>query len=376
MSKLNLRGVIVPSSYDLDYFSEYIDKGLMTPESSFRAALNKAVDTEPLNIYVNSPGGSVMAANEMAIAVKDWKKETGQAVTVTVGAMAASAASLFALSVDSEIKAHPNSKMMFHGASTVTVGGKGAHDDNAQLLEKVNADSKTQLITRFKIDPETVDAWFDEGREGWLSADEMSEAGIISEVIDGDSELLKFSNEDITRIDKGGLDIAALLPSDYEQSPQVDDVEQTSDTNTFDDESNDAEQRASSKFPGESIDFRRGYATGVSEQAAELGRHATLLSQWKSENDKLHNKNRNLEEASQKIANANHKEIDGLTTQLNETTDKLNKLLSGALTFTAGISTWDDAMRECGNDYVAAAEKYPELRREYMISKRTGMARG
>ena len=140
MNRIDIRGVIVPSDYDDEWYADYIERGIIPPESRFRAALAAADTGEPLNIYVNSPGGSVFAGNEMQNAVREWKASTGQPVTVTVGALAASAASALAIGVADRIEAHSNSKMMFHGAYTGTIGGSEAHADGAELLNKINAD--------------------------------------------------------------------------------------------------------------------------------------------------------------------------------------------------------------------------------------------
>ena len=88
MSRIEVRGVIVPSEFDLDWLAQYIERGLFTPESYFRRALASVPAGEALDIYINSPGGSVFAANEIINAVREWKAATGQAVTVTLGAMA------------------------------------------------------------------------------------------------------------------------------------------------------------------------------------------------------------------------------------------------------------------------------------------------
>jgi hypothetical protein len=68
------------------------------------------------------------------------------------------------------IRVHRNAKMMFHGAWTVSIGGKELHQDTAALLEKINGDIKARLVSKYGMAPETVSEWFAEGREGWLSA--------------------------------------------------------------------------------------------------------------------------------------------------------------------------------------------------------------
>ena len=42
MNRIELRGVIVSSMWDEGWFEQDIDKGLMTPESRFRAAVDEA----------------------------------------------------------------------------------------------------------------------------------------------------------------------------------------------------------------------------------------------------------------------------------------------------------------------------------------------
>ena len=217
MSKIELRGVIVPSDYDTEWAQTYIERGMITPESYFRRQLDQAAKDEPLEIHVNSPGGSVFAGNEMINAAQQWKTETGQPITATVGAMAASMASGFVVAVPDSVKAHSNAKMMFHGAYMLTVGGSEAHADGAALLEKINADVKTRLVSKYNLEPETVSEWFAEGREGWLSAEDMKAAGIASEIIGDPAESIQFPTEAINDFEQRGLGIAALIKATTEE---------------------------------------------------------------------------------------------------------------------------------------------------------------
>jgi ATP-dependent Clp protease protease subunit len=131
MNRIELRGVIVPSFYDSEWAQGYIDKGLITPESTFRRALANADTGEPVEVYINSPGGSVFAAYEMVNALREWKAANKQPVNIVVGAMAASAASALAVMAGTEIRVHKNAKMMFHGATSETWAGQQGHEDAA-----------------------------------------------------------------------------------------------------------------------------------------------------------------------------------------------------------------------------------------------------
>jgi ATP-dependent protease ClpP protease subunit len=225
MNKIELRGVIVPSEYDQDWLKEYIDKGLFIPESHFRSTLSEAATDETLTVHVNSPGGSVFAAYEMVNAVLDWKRSTGQEVVVEIGAMAASAASSFAVMCADRIGCYGNSKMMFHGATTMTWAGKQAHEDVADILGKINDDVKAILVSNYGMDESEVNEWFAEGREGWLTSTELSEAGVVDYLVGVESKAVEFTAEDIDNVQGRGLQIAALLELKETPMQKADEIE-------------------------------------------------------------------------------------------------------------------------------------------------------
>jgi ATP-dependent protease ClpP protease subunit len=179
-TRIEIRGVIVPSSLDSAWLKEYIDKGMITPESRVRDALKTAGDVE---LYINSPGGSVFSGYEMANALSDHIR-AGHSVEIIVGAMAASAAAnLLAMVPRVKATAHANSKIMFHGAAGYTEGGEEAHADTAALLAQINGEIKAALVAH-GLESATVDEWFAEGRQGWLTAEEAKAIGLVDEIIE------------------------------------------------------------------------------------------------------------------------------------------------------------------------------------------------
>ncbi len=70
MARIDIRGVIVPSDYDVSFLFPYIQKGLITPESYVRKQIEANKD-DTLDLYINSQGGSVFAGNEMINALQD-----------------------------------------------------------------------------------------------------------------------------------------------------------------------------------------------------------------------------------------------------------------------------------------------------------------
>jgi ATP-dependent protease ClpP protease subunit len=277
MSRINLRGVIVPSEYDASWATPYIDKGIIMPESRFRALLDGASKSEPLSVYVNSPGGSVFSAGEMVNAVREWKAETKQPVTVILGALTASAASAFSIMVADEIKAHANAKMMFHGAWTLSLGGKELHEDTAALLDRINGDIKARLVSKYGMSPELVSEWFEEGREKWLSAQELVDAKLATEIIADPSDVIEFPAEAMDEIEGRGLGIAAFMAEQTKQETKNDGVKANNNAATGGGDTGgatgipDGADHAGKPEPvvdATSADYQAGLAAGRAEQAA------------------------------------------------------------------------------------------------------------
>lgn len=208
--KIEIRGVIVPSDYDVDYLFSYIKRGVITPESRIRTLLDSAPKNQALDVYINSPGGSVFAGNEIIISLLAWKRETGQQVNITVGALAASMGANIAILGGDYLTLHSNSKIMFHGAWGGNIGGAGSMRDYAELLDKINHDVKLALMRKYGFSPDVLDEWFAEGREGWLSAEDAKKAGMTSDII-GDIDDMPETDSSIDAIfNETGMKIAAL----------------------------------------------------------------------------------------------------------------------------------------------------------------------
>ena len=400
MSRIELRGVIVPSIYDDAWSQPYIEKGMITPESYFRRMLDEANKAEPLEVYINSPGGSVFAAYEMINATREWKTANSQPVEITIGAMAASAASAFAVSVAGKVRAHQNAKMMFHGASSFVEGGKESMEDEAELLGKINAEIQQRLIQIYKMDPDTVAEWFAEGRMGWLTSQEMLEAGIVTEIITDDAQAIEFEPAAVAVIDEHGLDIAALMEEDGESGEEQGEEEDPDDggepqENGEDDDSTgegegsggedsgegegSQDEGTGEEGPEDSEDepegtYQDGLAIGRSSAVSEFAEQVTDLkeklqaaedrcSQFQSERDKAHAQLTQTRTEADKVA-------AGLRLEIEQLTDRLTNYVKGALTFTPAVETWEDAMRSCGDNYVKAKEKYPDLCEKFRAEKR------
>ena len=189
MAKLLLRGIILsPLTGDLERFCSEPDTYTISED------LISAIQAEQdeLDILVDSPGGDIFAANAVAMAITDWlvAHPDGKA-SITVQALAASAAAALLVGTRSprcRIACHRNSQLMFHGVfTTVFDGGAQKFSDTAGALEKSNEQIRSALLSRTQTPPALIAQWFAEGREGWVTANEALEWGIVDEVIDIDA---------------------------------------------------------------------------------------------------------------------------------------------------------------------------------------------
>ena len=219
MSKtiVNLYGIIVDGFYDDPCFDDIIGTGCITPSSRFIYQVASA--TGDLEIHVNSYGGDVFSANSMIIALRAWSAAHPDAnLDIVVESIALSAAANFIAMAPKAARIHAfePSLIMFHSCSTITWGGPGAHKDAADLMDKINGNVKAALKSRTSLDQTAIDTWFQDSREGWLSAEEAKACKLIDDVLDGEPQAApekptdKLENQAIAAFYSGQQSLLAL----------------------------------------------------------------------------------------------------------------------------------------------------------------------
>ena len=102
-------------------------------------------DISKLNVYINSPGGSVFEG--MAIFnILDRKKRCGMNINVVIDGMAASIASVIAMA-GTTITMSENSFFMIHTASSSCWGNAKDMEEEADVLRKIDTQIKTAYLT-------------------------------------------------------------------------------------------------------------------------------------------------------------------------------------------------------------------------------------
>lgn len=136
------------------------------------------LDVQQLNVFINSPGGSVFDGLAILNALRRHKAH----VTVTVDGLAASAASFIAMGGD-EIVMSRNAEMMVHDASGLCIGNAGDMATMADDLTRISDNLASIYAERAGGD---VKAWRDVMlAETWYTAQEAVDAGLADRVDSG-----------------------------------------------------------------------------------------------------------------------------------------------------------------------------------------------
>lgn len=140
--------------------------------------LNSEDGERDINVYVNSPGGSVYAG----LAIYDTMQYvSAPAATICVGLAASMGAVILATGAAGKRAALPNSRAMIHQPLGGTQGQASDIEIQAreilktkQRLYQILADHTGQTVEQIELDSD---------RDYWLSAEESKEYGLIDNVL-------------------------------------------------------------------------------------------------------------------------------------------------------------------------------------------------
>jgi ATP-dependent protease ClpP protease subunit/cytochrome c556 len=378
--QIQIRGVIVGNEYDTDAWREWIDRGVITPESYVRNLIAQ-VQAHEIELYINSVGGSVFAAYEIINALRDWKLQHQGKIVVTVGAMAMSAAAVIAVSVADVLRVHRNSIFGFHGAYTETVGGEEIHKDQAALLEKINNEIKQTLITKYNLNPDVVAEWFKEGRIGWIDANDAVKFGMVQEIVDADDKEIEITTDTQSMLQQRGLKIAALF--EILTHDKQDEEKNASDTETIA-EAHETQNSSAISVSSEYAErrYREGIEQGRMQAHAEIEKMLQglreELKKYKDDAKKFQALYDKTKAELDKVQKDFLKERDELLKAISEANARCERLLAGALNFVpekpqlkgeTPLERWREALKHCGGDYVKACQLFPEVLAELKSHK-------
>jgi ATP-dependent protease ClpP protease subunit len=160
--------------YDAIGYDPWWDEGIAVGDFAKEV---RAIKASKIELHINSPGGAAFDGVTMYNAVRDHPAF----VEVTVDGLAASAASVLAMSGD-EIIMNRASELMIHDASGMCWGNADDMAETGAILDRLSADIAAIYADRAGG---TVTSWRDAMREEtWYSANEAVEAGLAHHVVE------------------------------------------------------------------------------------------------------------------------------------------------------------------------------------------------
>lgn len=153
-----------------------------TTAKDFAAQLSD-IETDHIELHLNSPGGSVFDGLAIMAALKDHKAK----VTAKVDGMAASAASFILQAADERLITR-NAQVMIHDAKAYAGGNAAQMRKAAELLDRVS--DNIADIYAVRSGQGTVQSWREIMVAGdeWYSGNEAVEAGLVDTVVDNPDE--------------------------------------------------------------------------------------------------------------------------------------------------------------------------------------------
>lgn len=156
----------------VDYIGDYENTG-----GSMRKLVDEllAQGVRSANVYVNSQGGSVFDASEIANQLGRIPK-----VSVRVGALAASAATY--ITSKFYTVAAKNSQFMIHKPMLYASGNEAEIQSQLKLLQNLTADYKAAYSAKTGMTEEQIEALWATG-DYWMSAEEAMQKKFIDEMV-------------------------------------------------------------------------------------------------------------------------------------------------------------------------------------------------
>lgn len=290
------KNIVANNSADLYIYNEISswDDEDVTSAHSFKEELDAIGDVSTINLYINSPGGSV--ADGLAIA--SMLKRNKAKVVAQVDGLACSIASVIACSADKVVMGR-NCMMMIHNALS-----GGFFYDNAKGfrkladdLDKISESLRSTYIEKSngKLEEEQLIKLMDD--ETWLTAKECLELGLCDEIVESNKMVASISNKYALFFNK--------VPSDIEILAEVEEiVDESEDTIVEEEVENveitDEESEDVTTEPEEVENIE----DEVEEIADEVSEEETKIEDLKRENEELKAK---LNDSNEKIILLNDK---------------------------------------------------------------------
>ena len=153
----------------------FFDEGVSA--KSFAESLKALGNVTALDIYMNSPGGSVFEG----LAIYNQIKRSDGEKIVHIDGIAASIASVIAMAGD-QVRIAPNGTIMIHDPWGMAMGTAADMRKSAESLDKVRDVLLENYVARTGAKREDISAWMT--AETWMNADEAVERGFATSKVE------------------------------------------------------------------------------------------------------------------------------------------------------------------------------------------------
>lgn len=215
-NKLFMKNLAI-SSADLYVYGEIVDEKWWDSDvdaKDLRDAIEGLGNGSTLNIYVNSPGGSVFVASAMT-AMLERAKERGVTVNAYVDGLAASAASFLIMAADNIIM-YKNSMIMVHKPMSYAWGNANDLQSTIDALNTIEESVMIPLYEKKAIgDIEKIKQMIN--NETWLSAQETAEFFNVT-ISDNEAQIAALADRELLSRYKNVPEALANIPKP-EQAP-------------------------------------------------------------------------------------------------------------------------------------------------------------
>ena len=175
---------IVGTSADLYFYGAIVDEkeaDFWTGEISktevdtmeLKEELDNLNGITDLNIYINSPGGSVFASSTMVSMLNRFRDRTGAKIHSFVDGLCASAAT-YLLMVADDINFYKNSMMMIHKPMSITWGNANDMQKEIDVLNNIENNMMVPMyLSKSKVDQDKIKELI--SNETWFNSNEKDE---------------------------------------------------------------------------------------------------------------------------------------------------------------------------------------------------------
>ncbi len=182
---LNMDDPEVAEIHIIDFIGDWIDDyfGFGVTAKQFideLAALPESVQT--IRVHINSPGGDVFGAMNIANALRDQRATKDRKVETIVDGLAASAATIVMMAGD-PIRISDNALVMIHNPWSITLGDAADLRKDADNLDTIRDTIVATYQWHVELSDEELIALMD--AETWMDADVAVERGFATEKVEG-----------------------------------------------------------------------------------------------------------------------------------------------------------------------------------------------